>query len=174
MLANGNSMRKIMKATRAETRLSRRMAKQSQAMAVEMRKDSISMKTVWCGLRIEVYEDVTLILHRLRSSRCSFFPALPTRYVVPNSLANFPKKEDANVEKAILSLPFFSQMKWMGDASRIWLWVVLTIPSTLLAFVVYLHFSKRGAHGITGSLGDDESLREMEMSGIDSDVGGWY
>ena len=46
MVANGHSMRKILKATRAETRLSRRMAKQSQQVAVEMRKDSISMKTV--------------------------------------------------------------------------------------------------------------------------------
>ncbi len=59
----------------------------------------------------------------------------------------------------------------MGDVSRIWLWVVLTMPSTLLAFMVYLHFSIRGAHGITGSLGDDENTRGVEMSGVDSDVG---
>jgi len=53
MVENGNSMRKIMKATRTETKLSRHLAKQSQLMAIEMRKDSISMKTV-CSLRLQV------------------------------------------------------------------------------------------------------------------------
>ena len=51
-LKNGDSMKKMMKATRAEARLARNMAKNSQKMAEDMRKDSVSMKTVsLCLLR---------------------------------------------------------------------------------------------------------------------------
>jgi len=46
MVENGQSMRRIMKATRAEAKLSRVMALQSQVMAEGMRQDSISMKSV--------------------------------------------------------------------------------------------------------------------------------
>lgn len=45
-LKNGDSMRKTMKATRAEAKLSRNMEKHSQEMAEDMRRDSVSMKTV--------------------------------------------------------------------------------------------------------------------------------
>ena len=51
-LKNGDSMKKMMKATRAKARLTRNMAKNSQEMAEDMRKDSVSMKTVsLCLLR---------------------------------------------------------------------------------------------------------------------------
>jgi hypothetical protein len=46
LVKNSKSMEAILKSTRDEARFSRQMAKESQAMAREMRKDSISMKTV--------------------------------------------------------------------------------------------------------------------------------
>lgn len=39
-------MRQMMKAARVEARLSRKIAKDSQEMAEDMRRDSVSMKTV--------------------------------------------------------------------------------------------------------------------------------
>lgn len=46
IVANGQSMKEILKATQAEAEHSRYMAKQSQDMAEDMRKDSVSMKAV--------------------------------------------------------------------------------------------------------------------------------
>jgi Mg2+ and Co2+ transporter CorA len=46
LVANGDAMRQILAATSAEAKLSRKMAKQSQKMAVDMRRDSTSMKTI--------------------------------------------------------------------------------------------------------------------------------
>ena len=46
LVANGDGMRQILAATSAEAKLSRKMAKKSQEMAVDMRRDSTSMKTI--------------------------------------------------------------------------------------------------------------------------------
>lgn len=61
---------------------------------------------------------------------------------------------------AILSMPFFAQSKWMTHAQRIWLWVALTVPSTLLVGIFYIFYSHRsklkqnqaGSNGITFAL----------------------
>lgn len=57
MVENTQSMRRIMRATRAEAKLSRLMAIQSQEMAADMRKDSISMKTVLFIVNILTYKN---------------------------------------------------------------------------------------------------------------------
>ena len=36
---------------------------------------------------------------------------------------------------AILSMPFFEND--LKQVSRLWLWVVLTVPSTMIAFIFY-------------------------------------
>lgn len=40
-------------------------------------------------------------------------------------------------------MPFFSQQEWLNDPARMWLWVVLTVPSTALAVFVYLLFTRK-------------------------------
>ena len=35
-------------------------------------------------------------------------------------------------------MPFFSTNAYLTDASRFWIWIVLTVPSTALAFAFYL------------------------------------
>lgn len=52
-------------------------------------------------------------------------------------------KADGVFCQAILSMPFFDQNKWMGDVSRIWLWFVLAVPSTSLAFAFYKFWKSR-------------------------------
>ncbi|KAF4446876.1 hypothetical protein F53441_9507 [Fusarium austroafricanum] len=44
---------------------------------------------------------------------------------------------------AILSMPFFSQQKWFNNPARVWLWVVLTVPATVLAVGVYLFLTRK-------------------------------
>ena len=46
LVENGNAVKDIMKARSAEAKVSQAMAEQSHQMAVEIRKDSLSMKTV--------------------------------------------------------------------------------------------------------------------------------
>lgn len=43
---------------------------------------------------------------------------------------------------AVLSMPFFDN-DWMKGPSRFWLWIVITIPSTVLAFAFYFYRQSR-------------------------------
>jgi heme/copper-type cytochrome/quinol oxidase subunit 2 len=40
-------------------------------------------------------------------------------------------------------MPFFSQNPWMEKVGRIWLWVILTIPATIFAFLFYTYWKRR-------------------------------
>jgi hypothetical protein len=46
MIANSAAMQEILKATQADTRASQAMAVRSQELTEEMKKDSLSMKTI--------------------------------------------------------------------------------------------------------------------------------
>ncbi|KAH8900299.1 hypothetical protein GQ53DRAFT_816313 [Thozetella sp. PMI_491] len=119
LIQNGRSMRKIMKSTRAQGVSSRHMARESQQMAMEMRKDSVSMKTI----------------------------ALLTMLFLP-----------ATSFAAILSMPFFAQQSWMNDADHVWLWIILTVPSTAISIAAYDLFTKRGmrVHGERDTQEEDD------------------
>jgi hypothetical protein len=39
-------------------------------------------------------------------------------------------------------MPFFANNEWLGDASRFWVWVILTVPSTALAFAFYIYWKR--------------------------------
>ena len=47
--------------------------------------------------------------------------------------------------QALLSMPFFSSNTWLQDSNRFWVWIVLTIPCTGLAFAFYLFRKSRNA-----------------------------
>ena len=65
-------------------------------------------------------------------------------------------------------MPFFAQQKWMGAAGRIWLWIALTLPSTIVAFVIYVAITrKQGRDAPCAVKGDVEAGREL--SSLDSD-----
>jgi hypothetical protein len=40
-------------------------------------------------------------------------------------------------------MSFFDQNEWIGEVSRIWLWFVLTVPCTGLAFAFYKYWKSR-------------------------------
>jgi ABC-type phosphate transport system permease subunit len=40
-------------------------------------------------------------------------------------------------------MPFFAQSKWLQNASRFWIWILLTIPTTIAAFIIYGFWQRR-------------------------------
>jgi hypothetical protein len=40
-------------------------------------------------------------------------------------------------------MPFFDNDEYMSSPDRIWIWVVLTIPSTAFAFLLYFRITGR-------------------------------
>ncbi|KAI1635373.1 hypothetical protein F4809DRAFT_614503 [Biscogniauxia mediterranea] len=45
---------------------------------------------------------------------------------------------------ALLSMPFFDN-DYMSDPAKVWIWIILTVPSTAVAFYVFRHIIKRDA-----------------------------
>ena len=40
-------------------------------------------------------------------------------------------------------MPFFNEEPWMTSARRVWVWVLLTVPSTLFGVLFYFVFTRR-------------------------------
>lgn len=120
LVNNGILVQKLLKSSRMQTKSSQGMMEESHQMAKDMRKDSVSMKTI----------------------------ALLTMAFLP-----------ATSFAAVLSMPFFNQEAWLSDPAKIWLWVVLTIPTTALSAFVYFLFTrkelKRNAQSSQGDQGDE-------------------
>ncbi|RYP44186.1 hypothetical protein DL768_009334 [Monosporascus sp. mg162] len=98
VVTNGKVTAKLLRATREEAKLSRRIANQQQKLSESMKEDSLAMKTL----------------------------ATLTMFFLPGT--SFA---------ALLALPFFGEDDWMNDTSQVWLWIVLTIPSTAILFLIY-------------------------------------
>lgn len=39
-------------------------------------------------------------------------------------------------------MPFFAESPWMQSVNRLWLWALLTAPSTMLCFLFYTYWSR--------------------------------
>jgi hypothetical protein len=74
MVANGIAMQRIMEATQEETRTSRVLAIRAHELTEEMKKDSLSMKTV--GARFISYDSM------LNKPDCRFDHVLPTTNII--------------------------------------------------------------------------------------------
>ncbi|KAJ9641519.1 hypothetical protein H2199_005489 [Coniosporium tulheliwenetii] len=57
---------------------------------------------------------------------------------------------------ALLSMPFFDDDKWLGEARRVWVWAILTIIFTALAFWFYLRSRRHDAKKRAESKSDPE------------------
>lgn len=63
-----------------------------------------------------------------------------------------------NTRQALLAMPFFSQNRWLDDVPRFWVWVVLTVPSTGLAFAFYTYWKRRGQRSSKKTIDDEEGI----------------
>jgi hypothetical protein len=160
IVASSESMAELMKAAQAEARYSRSMAKRSQEMAEDMRKDSISMKAVWVLFPRRWSDNLSFIIDCKQIALFTMLFLPGTSFAV-SSCKPFVFQCLADDTEAILSMPFFAQQKWMGDATKVWLWIALTVPSTVLAVMIY-YFHTRRAIRKAKSVTDGEELVDMD------------
>ena len=55
-------------------------------------------------------------------------------------------------------MPFFTNNKWIADANRIWVWILLTVPSTTLAFLFYMLWKRKESKTM---ISDEEETVEL-------------
>ena len=67
--------------------------------------------------------------------------------------------------KAILAMPFFAEYPWMKNVKRMWIWVILTLPTTALAVTFYYVYTRKNL-SIRKVPEDIDS--DIELSRIDS------
>ncbi|EPS35082.1 hypothetical protein H072_11389 [Dactylellina haptotyla CBS 200.50] len=131
LVRNGNIMREMMQASRIEAKISRQIAKQSQEMAVDMKKDSTSMKAI----------------------------AVATMFFLPGT--SFA---------ALLSMPFFSTYPWVANVNHFWLWVAMTVPSTVFAFTLFWYYTRKSMRKIklmgNGTSEDNGATEDIELGVI--------
>jgi hypothetical protein len=65
-------------------------------------------------------------------------------------------------------MPFFSEELWLKASDRIWIWLALTIPSTLLCFWFYLTWSHRESKRKAASVHDLELQLQNAAAGNDT------
>lgn len=115
---------------RKETSYSRDIAIRSQELTEDMKKDSISMRTI----------------------------ALLTLLFLPGT--SFA---------ALLAMSFFADSSYLSHADKLWIWVLLTVPTTATAYLFYYVYRRReeqkmSQHGLKIELG---SLRHTHPIGND-------
>ncbi|KAJ5698394.1 hypothetical protein N7462_000399 [Penicillium macrosclerotiorum] len=116
LVANGQAMQAILSAMHEDTNLGRQMAKASHALAQEMKRDSVAMRTI-----------AVVTMFFLPGATFAVSPCLPLCH--QSRLTVFTQ--------TLLSMPFFSNNEWLEDASRFWIWIVMTVPSTGACFLFY-------------------------------------
>ncbi|KAH0536480.1 hypothetical protein FGG08_006661 [Glutinoglossum americanum] len=72
------------------------------------------------------------------------------------------KEDSIAMKTALLSMPFFSTNPYLTTATRFWLWVVLSVPSTAIAFAIYLRVTALRKERIRRQLAKGPSFDEGE------------
>jgi hypothetical protein len=72
---------------------------------------------------------------------------------------------NTDAAQALLSMPFFANTEYLQHVSRFWVWVVLTIPSTSLAFIFYGFWQRRERQR---KVGCDARKRDLEFQPLNS------
>jgi hypothetical protein len=62
------------------------------------------------------------------------------------------------IDKAILSMPFFTSTNYMQATSRFWIWIVLTVPCTAFLFLFFIWWKMRKAKRAHHASLDQESV----------------
>lgn len=72
---------------------------------------------------------------------------------------------------AILAMPFFSSNPYLADVNKVWIWVVLTVSCTGIAYTFYHLWRKRDENGKTAKSKDIEMTRSMPtVAQLDSGI----
>jgi hypothetical protein len=119
---NDRTMQAVLTAAQRDTEISREIALLQHELAKSMRKDSISMNTV-------------------AIMTMGFLPATSFAVKVPKWLIAFCRVHGcANptyTPQAIFSMPFFQTHPKFSTTNNVWIWIVSSMVSTVLAFAIY-------------------------------------
>ena len=113
-------------------------ASESHELAVSMKEDSVAMKTVR-------YATLCYAINFVNWQRVDSYSnnGIPTRDIICSRFTSIPSSPLQNttaklkVPQALLSMPFFNTNSYMTSTRRLWIWVLLAVPSTVGAFVIY-------------------------------------
>ena len=98
-------------------------------------------------LCVDSYSNNGIPARDIICSRFTFIPA--------SSLQNTTAK--LKVPQALLSTPFFNTNPYMTSTHRFWIWVLLTVPSTAGAFIIYWFLTGRRRRRIKKEVEKDAS-----------------
>lgn len=59
--------------------------------------------------------------------------------------------------QAFLAMPFFATSHYLSNAAKVWIWVVCTVPSTIVAFTFYFYWKRRDKQARRTSLNSDSN-----------------
>lgn len=134
-------MQAVLRAMQADANLAQSIASDSYKLSQEMKKDSVAMKTVR-GARVGISIYSNIMLSGMSDRYCHH--VLPSWSDVCSECSEKqPQLPTTDAMQTLLSMPFFSENKWMGSATRFWLWIVLSVPSTAACFAFYEMWRRR-------------------------------
>ncbi|TAQ87716.1 hypothetical protein B7494_g3948 [Chlorociboria aeruginascens] len=72
------------------------------------------------------------------------------------------KRDSIAMKTAMFAMPFFSQTKYLTASSQVWIWVMLTVISTIIAFIGFNYVIKRGEGSVDPELDYDLTEKQNE------------
>ncbi|KAK4197912.1 hypothetical protein QBC40DRAFT_284633 [Triangularia verruculosa] len=132
LIRNGETMQQILKAAQTEAEESRNVAVETKHLTEEMTKilHATRQETEAAGqLALQTQK---LATEMMKDSVAMKTVALLTAFFLPGT--SFA---------AILAMPFFNDDdSFLAGPEKIWIWVVFTVPATLLCFGFYISWSR--------------------------------
>ncbi|KAF2466885.1 uncharacterized protein BDR25DRAFT_327593 [Lindgomyces ingoldianus] len=132
LVQNSKAMQEILKATEEQAAQSLAMATQTKRLTEDMAKILQQTQQETEASRQVAIQSQRLSEKMMEDSVAMKTIALLTAFFLPGT--SFA---------AILALPFFKDKSWFNSTAGIWIWVVATIPSTLVCFLFYWSWSRR-------------------------------
>ncbi|KAF2678699.1 hypothetical protein K458DRAFT_348121 [Lentithecium fluviatile CBS 122367] len=141
LIQNSKTMQEILKATQAEAEQSLSIATQTRHLTEETTKILHATQQETKASYQLAAQSQRLTKEMMKDSGAMRTVALLTAFFLPGT--SFA---------AILSMPFFSEDSFLKGPHKIWIWVILTLPATLLCFGFYFLWSRsqtrRRAHRV--------------------------
>jgi hypothetical protein len=88
---------------------------------------------------------------------------LPSWHVLFGKYHPLFMKTTILTRKAVLAMPFFDDDPWMKKVNKFWVWIILTVPCTALAFTFYMMWRKRETDRKKKRA--DDTMIEMQEAG---------
>jgi len=132
LLRNSRTMRDILEETKAQSGQSLSIATETRQLTAEMTKILHATRQETEASRQLALQSQRLTKEMMKDSGAMKTVALLTAFFLPGT--SFA---------AVLSMPFFTAAFSGSGPVRAWIWVVLTVPATILCFGFYISWNHR-------------------------------